>query len=62
MSGQLWVVRAGEQARYTDEFEDGGYIAVGFRELATDDLAAAGPDALRIRARATRQSATSPAN
>jgi hypothetical protein len=50
MTGQLWVVRAGEQARYVSEFESGGYIAVGFRELATDDLVAAGPDAIKARA------------
>ncbi len=50
MGDQIWVVRAGEQARYIREFEDDGYIAVGFRELAVDDLAAAGPDALRARA------------
>ena len=46
----MWVVRAGEQARYIDEFEAGGYVAVGFHELATDDLAAVGPDGLRARA------------
>ncbi len=51
MSDQLWVVRAGEQARYIDEFEQGGYIAVGFRELATDDLAAVGQDRLKARAK-----------
>lgn len=50
MGDQLWVVRAGEQARYVEEFESGGYIAVGFREVARDDLATAGPDDLRSRA------------
>ncbi len=50
MTGQLWVIRAGEQARYISEFESGGYIAVGFRELATDDLVAVGPEALKARA------------
>jgi hypothetical protein len=44
------VVRAGEQARYVSEFEGGGYIAVGFSELATDDLVAAGPEAIKARA------------
>ncbi len=42
--------RVGEQARYVRRFEDGGYIPVGFRELARDDLAAAGPETLRLRA------------
>lgn len=51
MAGQLWVVRAGEQARYVSEFESGGYIAVGFAGLATDDLVAAGPEAIKARAK-----------
>jgi hypothetical protein len=50
VTGQLWVVRAGEQARYVQEFEDGGYIAVGFRDLARDDVVSVGSDALRARA------------
>ncbi|MGY1763106.1 hypothetical protein ACI79G_19070 [Geodermatophilus sp. SYSU D00779] len=50
MTGQVWVVRAGEQARYVEEFEHGRYIAIGFRELAEDDLADVGPEALRARA------------
>lgn len=50
MAGQLWVVRGGEQARYISEFERDGYIAVGFSELATDDLVAAGADVLKSRA------------
>lgn len=50
MAGQLWVVRAGEQARYISEFESSAYIAVGFREVATDDLVAAGPEAIKARA------------
>jgi hypothetical protein len=44
------VVRAGEQAKHVEEFESGGHIAIGFRELAADDLAVAGPEALRARA------------
>lgn len=50
MAGQLWVVRAGQEARYVYEFESGGYIAVGFAGLATDDLVALGPDAIKARA------------
>jgi hypothetical protein len=50
VTGQVWVVRAGEQARYVEEFEQGGYIAIGFRDLARDDLAGIGPEGLRARA------------
>ncbi len=50
MTGQLWVVRAGEQARFVSEFHSGGYVAVGFREVATDDLLAVSPDGLKARA------------
>lgn len=51
MTGQLWVVRAGEQARYVGEFETGGYIAVGFRDLARDSLTSVGAEGLRTRAK-----------
>ncbi len=37
--GVLWVVRAGEGARFVDEFFDGSHVAVGFRAAATEDLA-----------------------
>ena len=50
MSEQLWVVRAGRGARYADEFQAGSYIAIGFDELASDDLSNLGEDALRARA------------
>ena len=49
MSEQLWVVRAGRGARYVAESEAGSYIAIGFDELASDDLSAIGEDALRAR-------------
>src|SRR5664280_759740 len=38
MSEELWVVRAGEQAKYVREFESNSYIAIGFHQLASDDL------------------------
>ena len=38
MSEELWVVRAGKQAKYVSEFEANSYIAIGFHELASDDL------------------------
>lgn len=49
MSQELWVVRAGERARYVGEFEAGSYIAVGFEEFAADDLSATDEEALRAR-------------
>ena len=34
MSEELWVVRAGEKAKYVGAFEANAYIAIGFSELA----------------------------
>jgi hypothetical protein len=50
MSGQLWVVRAGEGAKYVDEFMQGSYLAINFAVLANDDLSAVDEGALRARA------------
>jgi hypothetical protein len=50
MSEQLWVVRAGRGARYVDGFLSGRIVGVDFHELASDDLAALGDQALRARA------------
>ncbi len=50
MSDQLWVVRAGEKAKHADEFVANGYIAVGFEELASDDLSRTTEDAVKARA------------
>lgn len=50
MSDALWVVRAGEGAKYVDEFEANSYIAINFYELATDDLSLV--DEATVRARA----------
>lgn len=55
MSEELWVVRAGEGARYVGEFESGAFIAVGFEELAPDDLSATDEDALRARVTSAAQ-------
>jgi hypothetical protein len=38
MAEDLWVVRAGEQARYAEDFQNGEYIAVGFSDFFPDDL------------------------
>jgi len=50
MSGELWVVRAGEKAKFVDEFVAGSYVAVGFDELAADDLDQTDEAVLRARA------------
>src|SRR4051812_32367549 len=49
VSGALWVVRAGEGARYADEFRLGSYIAVGFEDVADDDLSQQDESAVRMR-------------
>lgn len=40
MSDELWVVRAGEKAKYVDEFVTGCYVAISFVDFAADDLSA----------------------
>ncbi len=50
MTAQLWVVRAGKGARYVDNFLEDSYIAVGFEDLAPDDLSLTSETALRARA------------
>lgn len=50
MADQLWVVRAGAEARYEADFLGGSFLAVGFREFYPDDLAQVSEEALRARA------------
>jgi len=50
MAEQLWVIRAGQGARYVDDFLSGGIVGVNFSEVATDDLVAVGEQALKARA------------
>ena len=38
VAGSVWVVRAGERARFVGEFEAEEHVAVGFREVAAEDL------------------------
>lgn len=38
MAEELWVVRAGERARYAEDFRSGEYIAVDFSDFFPDDL------------------------
>ena len=38
VAGSVWVVRAGERARFVAEFVAEGHVAVGFREVAAEDL------------------------
>lgn len=49
MSEELWVVRAGEKAKYVGEFEANSYIAIGFEELASDDLSLTDEEAVKAR-------------
>jgi hypothetical protein len=50
LSEELWVIRAGERAKYADEFLRRGYVAIGFEEFAPDNLALTDPEAVRARA------------
>ncbi len=50
MTAQLWVVRAGKNARHVDEFFTNDYIAVDFTDLAPDDLSTTTDAAVRARA------------
>ena len=50
MSDALWVVRAGEKGRYSQDFLQGSFIAVGFSELAADDLSQTDEQSLKARA------------
>ncbi len=49
MSDELWVVRAGERAKYVDEFVAGAFIAISFIEFAPDDLSLTDEAAIRAR-------------
>lgn len=51
MANELWVVRAGQQGRYLDLFRSAGVIAVGFTEVADEDLIALGEATLTSRAK-----------
>jgi hypothetical protein len=51
MAEELWVVRAGERARYAEDFQSGEYIAVGFTDFFPDDLD--GTSEIELRRRAT---------
>ena len=50
MAEELWVVRAGERARYAEDFQSGEYIAVGFSDFFPDDLDGTSETELRRRA------------
>src|SRR4051812_38480465 len=49
MSDELWVVRAGEQAKYVNEFYANSYIAINFHEVASDDLSLTDETAIKGR-------------
>ena len=44
------MIRAGRGAPYADDFLSGGFVGVGFSELASDDLVAVGEQVLKARA------------
>src|ERR1035437_4761784 len=50
MAEQLWVIRAGPGACFVDDFLKRRIVGVDFSELAGDDLAALGDQALKARA------------
>jgi hypothetical protein len=50
VSGSLWVVRAGEGAKFADEFIDEEHIAVGFDDITTADLSTLTEPAVRMLA------------
>ncbi len=49
MSDELWVVRAGEKAKYVDEFVVGSYVAISFIEFAAEDLSSVDESGLKGR-------------
>ncbi len=49
MSDELWVVRAGEGAKYVDEFIAGSFIAISFIEFASEDLRLSDEAAIKAR-------------
>ena len=49
VADQLWVVRAGRQARYVTDFRRGSFIAVSFEEFFPDDLTRISEESLRAR-------------
>lgn len=50
LAHELWVIRAGQRARYLDLFRSTGIVAVGFSEVADHDLTAVGEPDLISRA------------
>ncbi|MFB9376515.1 hypothetical protein ACFFKU_11995 [Kineococcus gynurae] len=55
MDGVIWVVRAGEKARFAQEFLQERHIAVGFRDVASDDVSGMSEADLRARVVDARQ-------
>jgi hypothetical protein len=50
VADEIWVVRAGEKARYADDFRNGSFVAVGFEEFFAGDLTKVSEQALRAQA------------
>ena len=51
MANEIWVVRAGEKARYADDFRNGSFIAVGFEDFFPGDLKKASDPIPRVSRR-----------
>ncbi|MCZ2857435.1 hypothetical protein [Blastococcus sp. VKM Ac-2987] len=49
MSDELWVVRAGEKARFVDEFIAESFVAISFVDFAPEDLSRTDEAAVRAR-------------
>jgi hypothetical protein len=55
MSEELWVVRAGEKAKYVDEFLENSYVAIDFGHFASEDLGSADAAILKARSASPAQ-------
>jgi hypothetical protein len=55
MAEQLWVIRAGSSASFAEDFLSGGIVGVDFSEIADDDLAVVGEEALKARGTSHRE-------
>ena len=55
MTEQLWVIRAGSGASFAEDFLSDGIVGVDFSEIADDDLALVGEEALKARGTSQRE-------
>ena len=55
MTEQLWVIRAGSGASFAEDFISRGIVGVDFSDIADDDLALVGEEALKARGTSQRE-------